>query len=218
MTLVWERPAARPRTVPIDRAAIVAAAMGVADADGLDAVTLRRVASDLRVLPMRLYGHLDTKDDLLDLMIDDVYGMVRLPAPNVGWRSALARIARELRSAAEKHPWAVSLLGARPPYGPNGLRLVERIWSAIDGQGGDAATSAGCAAAFIGYLTGALQQERGGPEPAEVERYLAGAVATGPYPALAKAFASLTPPDTFQRGLDITLDGIATALASGSAR
>ena len=218
MMLVWERPTARPRTVAIDRATIVATAMAAGDADGLEAVTLRRVASDLGVLPMRLYGHLDTKDDLLDLMIDEVYGMVRLPAPNVGWRAALARIARELRSAAAKHPWAVTLLGARPPYGPNGLRLVERTWSAIDSQGADPATSAGCAAAFIGYLTGALQQERGGPEPAEVERYLAEAVTTGPYPALAKAFASLTPQDTFQRGLDITLDGIASALTSGPAR
>src|SRR3954470_10993059 len=70
--LVWERPEPpnRPVPAPLDRERIVRTAMGLADADGLEAVSLRKVAAALGVGPMRLYGYLDSKDELLDLMVD----------------------------------------------------------------------------------------------------------------------------------------------------
>ena len=209
MPLVWERPVPeRRRAVPLDRDRIVAAATALADAEGLEAVTLRRVAADLGVLPMRLYTYLETKDDLLDLMADTAYQAIRLPAPRMAWRPALRQIARGLRNTARVHPWLIPLLGGRPPYGPNGLRLVERVWSALYDLAPDPATAAATCAAFIGYVTGALAQEEGEQDRDDVARYLATAVGQGPFPTLARAFAALSPVDTFESGLDVVLDGI----------
>lgn len=206
MTVVWDRPVPeRRRNVPIDRTKIVAAAIEVADTEGLDAVTLRRVATELGVLPMRLYTYLESKADLLDLMIDQVYATVPTPRRGSGWRTTLVSVANGLRTATAAHPWSVLLLGTTQPYGPNGLRLVERVWAAVAGD-------AACATAFIGYVTGALQQELGAPDPAAVSDYLARTVSGGSFPALAAAFAGRQPKDLFRAGLDITLDGISTRL------
>ncbi|MEV6967735.1 TetR/AcrR family transcriptional regulator C-terminal domain-containing protein [Hamadaea sp. NPDC051192] len=218
MALVWERPVAeRRRSVPLDRDLIVATAVALADRDGLDSVTLRRVAADLDVLPMRLYTYLATKDDLLDLLADWAYGLVELPGPRTVWRPALRKVARELRSIATGHPWVITLFGTRSPYGPNGLRLVERVWSALYDRAPDPATAAAACTAFIGYVTGALAQEAGAPDSPDVQRYLATAVGGGAYPTLARAFAELGPADTFMGGLDVVLDGIATRLTAPAA-
>ncbi|NUR70502.1 MAG: TetR family transcriptional regulator [Hamadaea sp.] len=212
---MWERPVAdRRRSVRLDRDRIVATAVALADRDGLDAVTLRRVAADLEVLPMRLYTYLATKDDLLDLMADWAYGLIELPGPKTPWRSSLRKIAQELRAVAGGHPWVITLLGSRSPYGPNGLRLVERVWSALYDRAPDPATAAAACTAFIAYATGALAQEAGAPDSPDVERYLATAVSGGAYPTLARAFADLGPADTFDGGLEVVLDGIAARLTA----
>lgn len=214
MSLIWQRAAPqRRRRVELDRERIVVAAVALADTEGLPAVTLRRVAADLEVLPMRLYTYLRTKDDLLDLMLDAVYATVELPAEGQ-WRPTLTAIAHGIRDAATRHPWFVTLLGSRPPYGPNGLRLVERVWSTLSEREPDAATAAAGASAFIGYVTGALAGAHGAPEHEDVQHYLAQAVAEGPYPALAKAFAQPLPQDTFTVGLQVVLDGIAAQLTT----
>jgi AcrR family transcriptional regulator len=213
MSLIWERPVAqRRRNVQLDRERIVAASIALADAEGLGAVTLRRVAAALGVLPMRLYTYLETKSDLLDLMADEVFATVEPPAPQIPWRPALTTIAHGLRGAAVRHPWFVDLLGSRPPYGPHGLRLTERAWSAIYDLCPDAAAAAACTTALIGYVTGALQQQQGALEEAGVTRYLTRAVAEGPFPTLARAFTELPAQDTFALGLDVVLDGIAAQL------
>jgi AcrR family transcriptional regulator len=210
VTVVWDRPVPeRKRNVPLDRAKIVAAAIAIADTEGLDAVTIRRVAGALGVLPMRLYTYLESKADLADLMIDEVYAGVTVPSARSGWRTTLVSIAAGLRTAAASHPWAVSLFGSTRPYGPSGLRLVDRVWAAVSG---DAAS----ATAFIGYVTGALQQELGAPDTDEVSGYLARTVAGGSFPALAKAFTGRQPGETFRAGLDVTLDGIAARLRGRS--
>jgi AcrR family transcriptional regulator len=207
MSTVWDRPVSdRRRHVPIDRSKIVSAAIALADHDGLDAVTVRGVAAELGVLPMRLYTYLDTKSDLLDLMIDDVYAGVPLPGAAAGWRTTLESIADGLRTAAAAHPWCVVLFGSRSPYGPNGLRIVEAVWSAVRGD-------AAAATAFIGFVTGALQQELGAPDAAGVADYLARQVAGGEFPALAQAFAAGPVGDVFRGGLAVTLDGIAARLS-----
>src|SRR5450756_185715 len=76
--LVWERPEPkqRPAPAPLNREIIVQTALAVADVEGLDAVTLRKVAGQLRTGPMRLYGYLSTKEELLDLMVDALYGEI----------------------------------------------------------------------------------------------------------------------------------------------
>src|SRR4051812_5474668 len=90
--LVWERaePAVRAAPSPLSRDTIVRAAIAMADADGLEAVSLRKVGAALDAGPMRLYGYVDTKEELLELMVDAVYGETAFEAPRDGdWRDAL---------------------------------------------------------------------------------------------------------------------------------
>src|SRR6478609_9801246 len=112
--LVWERtePARRPAPGPLSRERIVVAAVAIADKDGLAEVSLRKVAAKLNVGPMRLYTYTATKEGLLELMVDSIYGEVvgKGPAPG-DWRKTLRSIAERMRQAAQKHPWFVDLLG-----------------------------------------------------------------------------------------------------------
>src|ERR671922_2206935 len=85
---VWDRPEPPPRPVPLDRERIVAAAIALADEGGLEAVSLRKVAARLDAGPMRLYGYISTKEELFDLMVDEVHAEI-LPEEQPGdWRGA----------------------------------------------------------------------------------------------------------------------------------
>ncbi len=219
--MIWERPEpGGRRVVPLSRDRIVTAAIAIADAEGLDAVTLRRVAAALNTGPMRLYGYLDSKDDLLDLMADEICGRIPLPEPAVGWRDAIRAIAQNTQLTARRHPWYVELIGVHPPYGPNGLRHTERLFSAVSRIGLGARATVVAVNAVSAYIVGFLQLELlnvppGGPDPrpsADKLAYLARAVATGAYPTLARLFAELTPipaEEVFADGLERVLDGIA---------
>src|SRR6204780_5654654 len=99
---VWERPEPpdRPVLAPLSRERIVRAAIGLADADGLVAVSLRKVAAALDVGPMRLYGYIATKEELLDLMVKAAHAAIR-PAGD-GWRQVLRSLAEATRPAAPR--------------------------------------------------------------------------------------------------------------------
>lgn len=224
--LVWVRPepAGRATPAPLSRAAIVAAAVAVADAEGLAAVSLRRVAAELKAGPMRIYRHVDAKDELLDLMVDAAYGEIDPGPPPAGdWRAGLRAVALGLQAVALRHRWLVGLLGAHPPYGPNGLRLIEHALAAFDGLGLDAATVTRAVSAVTAYVVGFVQLEflpvapaRPATDPQAVARYLGQLAATGGYPNLIRVFTELGQPDlteSFAGGLDLVLDGIAARIA-----
>ena len=141
LALLWRDPAAIPRHGPrqglsIDQ--VVAAATGLADADGLEAVTMRRVASDLGVVPMTLYTYVPGKAELLDLMLDAAYQrMPRTDTARQPWRQRLTAIARENRALFEAHPWAAAISTVRPPLGPGLLAKYQHELSAFDGLGLD---------------------------------------------------------------------------------
>ncbi|MGI5503530.1 TetR/AcrR family transcriptional regulator C-terminal domain-containing protein [Lentzea sp. CA-135723] len=131
---VWDRPEppGKPSPTPLSRNLIVSAAIGLADEGGLDEVSFRKVAAALNAGPMRLYGYVETKDELLDLMVDEVYGEIALPEPGARWRDSLTRIAHGLREAARRHPWFIDLLGGRPHRGPNSLAHIEASLATLD--------------------------------------------------------------------------------------
>ena len=88
---VWDRPEPPTRPVPLDRERIVGAAVALADEGGLEAVSLRKVAARLDAGPMRLYGYISTKQELFDLMVDEVYAEI-LPEEEPGdWREEIGR-------------------------------------------------------------------------------------------------------------------------------
>lgn len=227
-TFVWERPEppSRPAPAPLSRDRIVAAAIELADADGLGAVSLRKVAAALAAGPMRLYGYMSTKDELFDLMVDAVYGEITLPRPGEDWRATLRRIAHGTRQAAQAHEWFVDLLGGRPHMGPNALAYLEASLAALDGTSSfdDIDTVLQAVGTVHAYVLGAIRAEiaerraeRATGMNEEQWQLASGAyvqrmLATGRYPTLAKVVADARHPgpgENFDAGLDYVLDGIA---------
>lgn len=224
--LVWERPEPpdRPVLAPLSRERIVRAAIGLADADGLDAVSLRKVAAKLDVGPMRLYGYIASKEELLDLMVDAVYAEIR-PAGD-GWREVLRSHAEAVRRVVHQHEWFADLLGGRPQLGPNALANGETVVAALGAVGLDAVMPT--AAAVNAYVAGAVRREivarraeraTGMDEKrwqAALGPYLVRTFADGRHPALATVVrdaAHLDADQTFRMGLDFLLDGIEARIA-----
>jgi AcrR family transcriptional regulator len=118
--------------------AVVAAATQLADTEGLEAVTMRRVAKALGVAPMTLYTYVPGKAELLDLMLDAAYaGMPRFDTSGQPWRQRLVAIAEENKALFEKHPWAATISTIRPPLGPGMMAKYEHELSALEGLGLD---------------------------------------------------------------------------------
>ncbi len=223
---VWERPEPpeRPTPAPLSRELIVRAAIRLADADGLAAVSLRKVAGVLDVGPMRLYGYIDTKEELLDLMVDDVYAGIRPTGDS--WREVLVSLAETTRRAAHRHEWFADLLGGRPQLGPHALARGEAVLAGLKGVDVDAVMPV--VKAVNAYVAGAVRREiterraerSTGLNEAEWQRtygpYLERTFATGRYPALEKVVRDAVHWDvdeTFRIGLGYLLDGIEASLS-----
>ncbi|MEV7551660.1 TetR/AcrR family transcriptional regulator C-terminal domain-containing protein [Amycolatopsis sp. NPDC089917] len=219
--VVWERPEppSRPALAPLSRERIVQAAIRLADADGLDAVSLRKVATALDVGPMRLYGYIEGKEELLDLMVDATHAEIR--ASGEGWREVLRSHAEAMRRAVRRHEWLADLLGGRPQLGPEALATSESVMSGLDDIGVDEIMP--LVSAINAYTIGAVRREiaerraeraTGMDEKhwqAELGPYLTRSFATGKLPALAKVVhdaVHLDADETFRIGLDCLLDGI----------
>jgi len=141
LALLWRDPAVVPRHGPrqgLSIDAVVAAATQVADTEGLDAVTMRRVAKTLGVAPMTMYTYVPGKAELLDLMLDAAYtNMPRLDTSGQPWPRRLAAIADENKALFESHPWAATISTIRPPLGPGMMAKYEHELSALEGLGLD---------------------------------------------------------------------------------
>src|SRR5688572_3532880 len=140
MALLW-RPAdtsavRRGPRPSLDVGRVVSAALRLADAEGLAAVSMRRVAGELGVPAMTLYSHVPGKGELVDLMLDTALGELYPDdqAPTVGnWRARVEAVARTNRQFFLRHSWALSI--GRPPPGPNRMRKYEIELRAVDGMG-----------------------------------------------------------------------------------
>jgi AcrR family transcriptional regulator len=135
--VIWARPerGARGPRPAHSRDDVAAAGVRVADADGLDAVTMRRVAAELGTGTTSLYRYVSKKEDLLDLMADAVLGEDDPPPCTGDWRSDLAALAHRMRDRLLRHPWLATLSALRPSLGPNGLRWLEFTLATVDGHG-----------------------------------------------------------------------------------
>jgi AcrR family transcriptional regulator len=161
LQLLWRDPAAVPRHGPrpgLSVDAVVDAATELADAEGLDAVTMRRVAQALGVVPMTLYTYVPGKAELLDLMLDAAYArMARTDTSGQPWRQRLAAIAAENRELSEAHPWAAAISTIRPPLGPGQMAKYEHELSAFDGLGLDDVTVDDCLTYLLGFVQAAAR-------------------------------------------------------------
>jgi AcrR family transcriptional regulator len=225
---VWDRPEPPARPVPLDRERIVAAAIALADEGGLEAVSLRKVAARLNAGPMRLYGHISTKQELFDLMVDEVHAEL-LPEERPGdWREALRGHAHRIRQAALRHEWLADLLGGRPALGPNAMAVNEATLAALDGHA-DIDTLMRAVETVSAYYIGAIRREianlRAERDTGLSERdwqrafgpHVSRMLATGRFPTLAKMVHDGTDVDaetSFATGLEWVLDAVAAKLAT----
>jgi AcrR family transcriptional regulator len=189
--------------------------MRLADTEGLAAVSIRRVATELGARTMSLYSHIDSKDDLLDLMREQVAveTVIDGPLPK-NWRAATLAIARRERATALRHPWLIQLLGSPGHPGPNVMRHLEQSLTALAGLTTDPVAALRITAAIdefvLGHVIGEVTRS---PTDAFAQPYTRALLASGDYPILGPLLSAGPPPldDTFERGLLWLLDGIEAA-------
>ncbi|WP_084461710.1 TetR/AcrR family transcriptional regulator [Nocardia kruczakiae] len=125
---VWTRQARPPKRSGLTRDQIVAATVELLDADGLDALSMRKLGARLNAGATSLYWYVANKDELLELALDEVWGLVETPDPDhANWREVFTTFAYSLRATIRSHPWAASLLGQLPSVGPNAFALTDRL-------------------------------------------------------------------------------------------
>jgi AcrR family transcriptional regulator len=233
LQLMWtEREA--PRRGPRPRVALqdlVLAGIRIADAEGLDAVSTRRVAEAVGISAMSFYTHIPGKAELLDLMLDAVVGLRSDEAPPAfeprEWRRNLEMIARSLWEFYLAHPWVLQVATHRPVLGPNTMRVSELAYSAVDNLGLSDLEMDKVFALIASYVAGAVRdaarekqvREATGMSDDEwwhiVEPFL-GSLDFSPYPTLSRvgsaageAHGAHDPHGAFEFGLARILDGLA---------
>jgi AcrR family transcriptional regulator len=222
--MIWLRPerAGRGPQPAHSRAEIAAAAIALADAGGLSAVSMRKVAAALGAGTMSLYNYVPRKQHLYDLMLDAVAGEYEIPdAPSGDARADLALLAWQGLAAARRHPWVPGLIMVRTSMGPNALRCTEFFLSTLADSGLDGSIKLEMFALLNGFVCQFAEWERnaaGGASAhwqADLVSYLTSVIATGRYPHLASALASSAdlPADAdtlFTRSLDRLISVIIT--------
>jgi AcrR family transcriptional regulator len=230
---IWMRPQRHSRgpDPAYSREQITAAAIKIADAEGLDAVSMRRIAREVNAGAMSLYRYLGSKDDLIELMIDAVQGEEPPPEPTGDWRADLTVLAERMRTTMRRHPWLTQLTTAgRPTFGPNTLRLTEHSLRCVDGLGLSIdemlSTVLGVASLVRGVVQGELAEDEARRRTKLTEEqwratqvpYLRKIMDSGEFPLVTKVILDariphLDPEEQFRTSLDHLLDGIAARLA-----
>jgi AcrR family transcriptional regulator len=230
---VWAR-RREPDQPALSRAGIVREAIAMLDAAGVDALSMRKLGARLNAGATSLYRHVATKDELMELAVDEVVAEIIVPAAGgSGWRDAAAETARSFRATALRHPWVSSVLGqAGLAYlGPNLMSLSERLAALFVTAGFP--DPSGAIDVVLSYVIGMSTTEaawlttvaRSGQTEAEFIAALMPAAqeAAAGYDHLAEAYAAEPVPDPdpaglrdakFANGLEIVLDGLALRLVS----
>ena len=221
---LWLSPAhaRRGRRPTFSREEITTAAVALADAEGLEAVTMRRVAAQVGAGVMTLYSYAPDKETLLELMVDQVSGELPTADPLSGdWRADLKAIAHLQRALMLRHPWLPAALATRRTPGPNTLAFLEHTLAALRPTGLDGAARLEVFAQLTAFVAGHVAYEVSqaatarSPERIAAEaRYLAAVAADGHHPELAEALAAAGRPPTseatFTRFLNRLINGLDT--------
>lgn len=205
---------------PLSRERALVTAVAMADAEGIDAVTMRKLATRLGVEAMSLYHHVSNKNDILDGMVELVFGEIDLPPEHLPWKEAMHHRALSVRAALTRHPWSIGIMESRQP-GPATLRHHDTVLGCCRRAGFSVAMAAHAFSLIDSYIFGFVLQEvppvRREQQPqAEVERMLPG-LAADDYPHLVEFTKEhvLKPGyrygDEFDYGLGVVLESLEAA-------
>ncbi|MFE6746145.1 TetR/AcrR family transcriptional regulator [Kitasatospora purpeofusca] len=212
----------QPPRKALTRQRVLHAAVELADARGLETLSMRRLGEALGVEAMSLYNHVANKDDLLDGMVDQVFGEVDLPAPGDDWHRAMRQRALSMRLALSRHRWAIGLMESRSTPGPATLRHHDAVLGCLRRSGFSLPLTAHAVSVLDSYIYGFALQEKTLPfdspqETAELAHSILAGLGDDEYPYLTEiATAHVMRPgysygDEFEFGLDLVLDGLRQA-------
>ena len=217
------------RRATLSRDRVLRAAVTRADQEGISSLSMRKLGEALGVEAMSLYNHVASKSDLLDGMIDIVFGEIDLPSGDGDWKAAMRRRAISARQVLHRHPWAIGLMESRTSPGPATLRHHDAVLGCLRRAGFSIELTAHAYSLLDSYIYGFALQEAGlpfgtGEEAAQVAQQISAQFASGQYPYLTEmAMEHVLQPgydfgDEFAIGLDLILDGLAaTRQAAGDA-
>jgi AcrR family transcriptional regulator len=226
--LLPRRAAGRSRARPasLSRRQVIQAAIELADAEGPEAISMRRIATRLGIGAMTLYGYVADRDALIAHMINEVAAEVSLPRqPSGSWRADLELVARGLRDVCRRHPWLPAHLGTLPfLIAPRLLAPAELVLAALKPLGVDTQTSGAILRLLNNYVIGTALREATDLPPTGTDSqadyqsamaaYLRQVAASGSYPLMSKLGQTvldgsvLTADQSFDVGLQCLLDGI----------
>ena len=217
-----------PRAHALSRDGIVAAALEIADADGLGAVSMRAVAKRLDVEAMSLYNHVRSKDDMLDGMVDAVFAEFHAPVAGADWTEQMRLRCRSGRLVMSRHSWAIGLMDSRRTPGMATLRHHDAVLATLRGAGFSLALTGHAFALLDAYLYGFVIQEQSlafddEQDLAELGPQLLEALPEGELAAFREfTLEHAMAPGydfgaEFDVGLDLILDGLARRLAASGA-
>ena len=213
------KPATRSRA-PLSRERVLLAAVAFADESGVAALSMRKLGEALGVEAMSLYNHVANKDQLLDGMVDLVFGEIDLPPLGAGWKTAMRERAESARQALRRHPWAIALMSTRTSPGPATLRHHDAVIGSLRAGGFSVPMAAHAFSALDSYIYGFAMQEATLPfgdsaeETFEVARMFMAQVPADVYPNLTElATEHVLQPgydygDEFAFGLNLILEGL----------
>jgi AcrR family transcriptional regulator len=211
--------AAKPGRRPLSRKRILRAAIVYADRNGLEELSMRKLAEVLGVAPMALYRHIANKDDLIDAMIDVVFSEIESPPPEADWKPAMRRRAIAVRDALVRHRWAVGLMESRAHPGPANLRHHDAVLGNLRASGFSVEAAAHAYSVLDSYIYGFALTKMNlpfdtGVEVVEVAEQMLEPFPANAYPNLVEFITdhAMKPGysygDEFEYGLDLILDGL----------
>ncbi len=213
---------AEARRAPLNRDRVLHAAVALADEVGIESLSMRKLGEALGVEAMSLYNHVANKSDLVDGMIDVVFGEIELPQDEPDWREAMRRRAISARRVLGRHPWAIGRMESRTSPGPATLRHHDAVLGCLREAGFSIELTAHAYSLLDSYIYGFALQEAGlpfrtGEESAEVAQQIMGRFPADAYPHLTElAVEHVLKPgydygNEFEIGLHLILDALERA-------
>ncbi len=210
--------AVKPRAA-LTRGRVLQAAISLADRNGIESLSMRKLGHKLGVEAMSLYNHVRNREDLLDGMVDLVFGEIDLPASGVDWRTAMRQRAISARQVLLRHPWAIGLMESRSTPGRATLRHHDSVLGSLRRAGFSIEMAGHAYSVLDGYIYGFTLTELTLPfHNSEGVAEVAGNILQGlrsdeiPYLAEMAVEQAMKPGykygDEFEFGLDLILDGI----------